>query len=129
MCALAPAIDWDARFVLPGLATGALVRRGDDVMVGIAPLPSSLVDSMEVHRVLGAPFRLDAPLHIIHGELDTEAPVSATEQFVREAFGAPCTLERLPSDDHSAAKLGSKASQFSLERWLYHRLVEDGASR
>ena len=123
MCALAPAVDWDASFLLPGLADGVLEKRGDDVMVGIAPLPRTLVDSMALHRVLDSPLELAAPLHIIHGEIDRDAPIAVAERLCRHAIGAQCSLERLSGDDHGLAKLETKASRLSFERWLYHALM------
>jgi hypothetical protein len=123
MCALAPAIDWDTEFLLPGVQNGTLPIEGDYIMVRNAPCPSSLVISMGRHRILDAPFAISAPLHIIQGNLDVEARPQVAEKLSRHLSGAACTLERLPLDDHSVAKLGSQASFFAFERWLYHQLA------
>jgi pimeloyl-ACP methyl ester carboxylesterase len=123
MCALAPAIDWDTQFLIPGVQSGTLRIEGDYVMVGNAPLPTSLVNSMARHHILDAPFHISAPLHIIQGALDVEARPQVAEKLSRHLSGAACTLERLPLDDHSVAKLGSQASFFAFERWLHHQLA------
>ena len=125
MCALAPAVDWDTHFLLPGVQSGTLPIEGDYIKVGVAPCPSSLVSSMARHHVLDAPFRISAPLHIIPGDLDAEALPQVTARLCGHLEGAPCTLERLPADDHSVAKLGTKTSFFAFERWLYHELAGD----
>lgn len=123
MCALAPAVDWDREFLKPGFASGAVGHAAGDVTFGMATLPDSLFDSMNAHRVLGAPFAISVPLHIIQGDRDTEALPEVSQRLSRHLTGDAVTIERLGDDDHGVAKLASKGSQVSFERWLYGQVV------
>ena len=123
MCALAPALDWDARFLQPGIRDGNLSIADDNLMVGVAALPMSLVRSMAIFRMLDAPLLLRAPLHVIHGDEDREAPVDASRELLKAAHGAACELEIIPGEGHDVAKLGTRGSQKAFERWLYHQVT------
>ena len=123
MCALAPAIDWDREFLTPGFATDTVQRALGDVTFGEATLPDSLFDSMKFHRILGAAFTIGVPLHIIQGDRDAQALLEVSQRLARHIGGSAVTLERLGDDDHGVAKLATKASQVSFERWLYGQVV------
>lgn len=125
MCALAPAWDWDARFLLPGIADGTLRFEGTSLMVGIAPLPKVLVDSMAPHHVLDSTIDLRAPLHVIHGEGDREAPVAASIHLASLATGAGLTLDVLAGENHDVSRLATPAARNAIEPWL-HRQVSKG---
>src|SRR6186713_2562723 len=105
MCALAPAIDWDQQYVWPALRDGTL-RAVDGTVVnadGTALAPGALLVSMQPHHLLGRPFHLAAPLHVIAGLRDELAPAAATRRFIESAQGAPCTGEIIPDGDHGIA--------------------------
>ena len=104
MCALAPAFDWDRQYVGPAL--------GD----------ATLRASMAAHHVLGEPFTLAAPLHVIAGARDELAPVDGTRRFIENARGAPCTGEILPDADHGVAKLDPPLAMLRYQRWLRAQL-------
>jgi len=121
MCALAPAWDWDTQFLKPGVESGALGFKGEDLMVGVAPLPRSLVDSMAAHHVFDSTFALATTFHVIHGERDVEAPIAASRQLASK-FPGLVALESLPEGDHSVARLAAPASRMALEKWLFEQI-------
>lgn len=121
MCALAPAWDWDTQFLEPGVESGALEFKGDDLMVGVAPLPRALVASMAAHHVLDPPYKLSTVLHVIHGERDVEAPISASRQLASE-FPGKVVLESLPEGDHGVARLATPESRKAFEKWLFEQV-------
>jgi pimeloyl-ACP methyl ester carboxylesterase len=125
MCALAPAFDWDQRYVAPRLRDGRL-----GVIDGIVVNPDAtsvasreLLISMAPHHVLREPMRLTAPLHIISGAADEMAPADATRQFIERATGSPCTGEILPGEDHGVAKLTPPLALARYMRWLQPQLT------
>ena len=124
MCALAPALDWDQRYIAPRLRDGRL-----GVIDGIVVNPDAtavasreLLISMAPHHVLRDPVRLTAPLHIIAGAADEIAPAQAITQFVQRAVGSPCTGDILPGEDHGVAKLTSPLASMRYARWLRPQL-------
>lgn len=124
MCALAPAWDWDTQYLRPALERGELQYKGEDVMVGVAPLSPALVSSMANHHVLGCgAIPAMSPLHVIHGERDAEAPFAASLELVGQ-LGAGATLEPLPGDDHGVSRLATVAARNGVERWLYGQVTK-----
>ena len=125
MCALAPALDWDQRYIAPRLRDGRLgVIDGIVVNLDATAVASrELLISMAPHHVLREPMRLAAPLHIIFGAADEMAPADATRQFIERAVGSPCTGEILPEEDHGVAKLMSPLALVRYQRWLQPQLA------
>jgi pimeloyl-ACP methyl ester carboxylesterase len=127
MCALAPAFDWDTQYLLPGLRSGDLQMVDSVVMSKSAAVaPQSLLASMAQHRILGMPFALGAPLHVIFGGKDEMAAPAPLQQFLRATVGASCTADYFAELDHGIAKLQLPTVRERLERWLAEAL---GASR
>jgi alpha-beta hydrolase superfamily lysophospholipase len=123
MCALAPAFDWDQRYVAPALRDGKLGVI-DDTVVNADATPVAtreLLVSMAPFHVLREPVRLAAPMHVIFGAADELAPADATRQFIERAHG-PCTGELLPGGDHGIAKLASPLAYARYLRWLEPQL-------
>jgi pimeloyl-ACP methyl ester carboxylesterase len=121
MCALAPAIDWDKNYVLPGIRSGKFTETQESVALGALKLPKSLVQSMSAHHVLDAAFKIQVPLHIIQGERDDTALPDITKRLAIQ-LGAQCTLELLEDDDHALAKLATPTSLDRFARWLRQEL-------
>jgi pimeloyl-ACP methyl ester carboxylesterase len=124
MCALAPAFDWDQRYVAPRLRDGRLgVIDGTVVNPDASAVASrELLISMAPYHVLREPVRLAAPMHVIFGAADEHAPADATRQLIERAQGS-CTGELLPGEDHGVAKLASPLAFARYLRWLQPQLV------
>jgi len=104
----------------PALRDGTL-RAVDGTVVnadGTALAPGALLVSMQPHHLLGRPFHLAAPLHVIAGLRDELAPAAATRRFIESAQGAPCTGEIIPDGDHGIAKLDSPLAMLRYRDWL-----------
>jgi pimeloyl-ACP methyl ester carboxylesterase len=123
MCALAPAFDWDQRYVAPGLRDGKLgVIDGIVVNADATAVASrELLISMAPYHVLREPVRLAAPMHVIFGGADQLAPADATRHLIERAHGR-CTGELLPDEDHGIAKLASPLAFARYLRWLQPQL-------
>ncbi|HUQ29086.1 MAG TPA: alpha/beta hydrolase [Usitatibacter sp.] len=128
MCALAPAFDWDQRYVGPRLRDGRLAVLDNFVVNPDATAVASreLLISMAPHHVLRAPVRLAAPMHVIFGGADEMAPPDATRGFIERVEGR-CTGELIPAEDHGLAKLASPLAFSRYVRWLHAQL--DAMSR
>jgi alpha-beta hydrolase superfamily lysophospholipase len=119
MCALAPAFDWDAEYVVPGLQRGTLKVSGGLVMADAEPIaPMALVQSMAAHHVIDARVALTSPLHIFVGGLDNTLRPERVQQFVKGSRGARCTGEYSPDAGHAIAKLAYPAARQRFEAWL-----------
>ena len=119
MCALAPAFDWGAVHILPGLRSGALTVSGTNIMRGATPLaPSALIASMSAHSVLNTRTALHAPLHVLIGGKDDVAPAEPIKRFLQSTSGAACTAEFFPEGDHGVAKLAGEGVRLRFENWL-----------
>ncbi|MBC8024053.1 MAG: alpha/beta fold hydrolase [Burkholderiales bacterium] len=128
MCALAPAIDWDAEYVWPGIERGRFRKDGKYVMTAEKRLlPVSLLESMEKFRLNGKTFEARAPIHVIQGERDELVSFEAARKFARGATGSPCTFESLPEQDHQVSKLMTIPARLAFERWLLARVPEAAA--
>lgn len=118
MCAVAPAVDWDATYLLPGVASGRFADVGDGIRIEHGVLPKSLVDSMASHHLLGRPLEIRSPLHCIYGAVDDIAPPAAVERLISQVRGATCTLRRVAGEGHEIAKFATSASQRAIAEWL-----------
>lgn len=121
MCALAPAIDWDTNYLLPGIAAGKLKEAGDLIFFEDSqalPFPRSLLASMSRFQLSDHPWQISAPLHIIHGCLDDVASSEISERLKSNLQGAPCSLDMLPGESHRVGKLTDQASQSCFANWL-----------
>jgi pimeloyl-ACP methyl ester carboxylesterase len=124
MCALAPAIDWDVQYLLPGIESRKLVMQDRFVVAdGTQVVPSTLVTSMPRNRVLDRPLEIAAPLHIIQGGADEMASAAFSKQLSEHATGTPVTFELLDGDDHGVAKLASARSRDRFKAWLLPQLA------
>jgi pimeloyl-ACP methyl ester carboxylesterase len=130
LCALAPVFDWDRLYLAPGLEDGRLRWQGDAIVdaSGIALARRALLDSMPAHHILGEPFALAAPAHVIAGLRDPVAPVDATRRFVELSCGASCTAEIIADGDHGVAKLRPPAVISRYQAWIRQRLAPAPAS-
>ena len=105
MCALAPALDWDAQY-----AGAASMVSGE------------MLHSMPRHHVLAEPFQLHAPLHVICGARDEVAPAQAVRRFIGASRGARCTGELVAEGDHGVAKLRPPVVVSRYQYWLRAQL-------
>lgn len=127
MCVLAPAINWNESYILPQLRAGQVVERDGLVELLGFTLPMRLIDSMDAFQVGPGVVPLKAPLHIIHGDQDSVAPIHVSESVA--TLGSPlCSMDRLEGDGHGVATLTSQASMESFARWLRGELDRLGSS-
>lgn len=117
MCALAPAIDWDKDYLIPGRQAGIFREVPGGVELHNLVMPIDMLESMAAFRLGNAPFPLRCPLHMILGAKDPVASVDVTKAFAAR-LGPSCTVEVLPDDAHEVAKVGSNPSLFAFGRWL-----------
>jgi len=122
MCIIAPAIDWDSTYLLPGVASGKLTDEPAGIRNEHGVLPRSLVDSMALHHLLGRALEIHCPLHCIYGARDEIAPPAATEQLLSQFRGASATSEKLADESHAIAKIATSAAQRALMDWLQRQL-------
>jgi pimeloyl-ACP methyl ester carboxylesterase len=128
MCALAPALDWDAEYIMPGLRSGALAVTGTNITRGGAAIASApLVASMSAHHLGGTSMRLACPLHAIVGGRDEVARGEPVRRFLQATTGARCTAEYFPDADHALAKLAIPAARERFETWLAATMSAGGA--
>ena len=119
LCALAPAIDWGEQYIHPGLRERRFVEDGAFITSEGQPLvPTSLLDSMSRYTMLDDAYTAAAPIHIIHGDVDELAPISASRSLVDGSTGADCTLDRVEDEGHDVSKLSTPASRAAFDRWL-----------
>jgi pimeloyl-ACP methyl ester carboxylesterase len=123
MCGLAPAFDWDAQYLLPRIGRGDMRLENGLVMSGAtAVAPESLLMSMAPHRLLGAPFALHAPFHVIFGGKDEVAGAAPIRQFLEATTGARCTADFFAELDHGISKLQVPVVRERFSKWLRQAL-------
>jgi len=126
MCALAPALDWDQLYVAPGLRNGSLTIADGWVVNAESTMAASreLLISMPAHHLLGHPYSLTAPLHVIAGLRDEIAPAGPVGAFIRSIAGAPCTGDFLTGADHRISKLQGPVTIERYRTWLHAQLAQ-----
>jgi pimeloyl-ACP methyl ester carboxylesterase len=130
MCAIAPAIDWDQQYIVPGIRDGVLgVVNGAVVnREGTFVATRELLQSMAHHHLMDAPFRLHSPLHVIFGGRDEIVPPAAMRGFMERTQGAPCTGQLFGEAGHSIAKLEWDFAPAQYYAWVRAQIDAQAAS-
>jgi pimeloyl-ACP methyl ester carboxylesterase len=102
-----PAQDFTERLMWPGLADHerqALLRDGEVVIVEEGPgeylLTLRLFEEGRDWLLMGAPLRISAPVHILHGRADDVVPWSHSITLVERLTGGDVTLDLIEGGDH-----------------------------